>query len=327
VSLSSHLDDPGSPIRAFLRERFPHVPSWVRREASEARRTFAAKGGVLLLPASPPPGQTIPFGTLGTAFDYRLRFEFEVAQRAYVAQAGLRALVRMRVLTRETVEALWQQLDELLHRTQPWAKVLEEEDEARLGRLCVAMTWGEQLVRCGMVPPILEERPKNLAQLLALVPTFWLDDLAGLVRLWREGSRDALPSGAILNPTFDGSAWIGGADADLIVDGCLLEIKTSTKTGWSSEWIRQLLGYVLLDLSDQHGIESVGLYLARQGLLLRWPLPELLWELAGEPVDLETWRGDFAGVVMSVALPFEPLRRSYPGESVSTRKISWPSPD
>lgn len=284
----------------------------MRREAGQARRSLEAEGGTLLLPASPPPGQAVPFGTLGTTFDYRLRFEFEVGERAYVAQSGLRALVGMGVLTRETVDELWQQLDELLCRAQPWARVLEVEDEALLGRLCVAMAWGEQLVRCGMVPSVLDAPPKNLPQLLALVPAFWLDDIAGLVRLWRKGSRDALPPSAVLNPTFDGSAWIGGADADLIVDGCLLEIKTSTKTSWSSEWIRQLLGYVLLDLSNQHHIEGVGLYLARQGLLLRWPLPELLPELAGKPVDLAEWRGDFAGVVMSVALPFEPLRRSYP---------------
>lgn len=101
---------------------------------------------------------------------------------------------------------------------------------------------------------------------------------------------------ATLNPTFDGSALIGGADADLIVDGCLIEIKTTVKPETlPRDVLYQLLGYVLLDFTDKHGISSVGLYLSRQGEFVSWPLGELLARLTGiDSVDLPGLRRRFA---------------------------------
>ena len=43
----------------------------------------------------------------------------------------------------------------------------------------------------------------------------------------------------------------------------------------------QLLGYVLLDYSNKYQIHEVGIYLARQGVFLRWPITELLNRLVG----------------------------------------------
>lgn len=178
----------------------------------------------------------------------------------------------------------------------PWSRTLSLEDEAQLNRFCVVMTWGEQLVRSGMPPSILEARPKRLSSLFELVKQPWLDDLAALAALWQESSRHLAPQNIILNPTFAGSGGVGGADADFILDGCLFDMKTTIRSGWTSQWFYQLLGYVLLDFVDEHEISSVGLYLARHGMLCSWSLQELLETFAGQSVDLNLWRNDLFGV-------------------------------
>jgi hypothetical protein len=68
---------------------------------------------------------------------------------------------------------------------------------------------------------------------------------------------------------------------------------------------------VLLDRGDWYGIRRVGVYLARQGRLVVWPLEELLAELAGRPVALQRLREEFAGLVERLlgGLPDFPLRR------------------
>lgn len=107
---------------------------------------------------------------------------------------------------------------------------------------------------------------------------------------------------ATLNPKFAGSTDIGGADADLITDGCLWEIKTTKQRGAQREWLRQLLGYVLLDYEDEHAIDRVGLLLQRQGTRFSWPVNELIAELSGrDDLDLTTLRVRFRRVC-------EPLR-------------------
>ena len=98
----------------------------------------------------------------------------------------------------------------------------------------------------------------------------------------------------MLNPVFAQSSAVGGADADLISDGMLLEIKTTINPRIDGAWIRQLLGYLLLDTAGEFEVTSLGLYLARQGRLLVWPLPDALDSIAGQPVDLPAVRLEFA---------------------------------
>ena len=62
----------------------------------------------------------------------------------------------------------------------------------------------------------------------------------------------ALPRPLITcGPAFAGSTDIGGADADFIVGGLLLDCKaTTTPTRLGSTEIGQLAGYLLLDYDD-----------------------------------------------------------------------------
>jgi hypothetical protein len=58
----------------------------------------------------------------------------------------------------------------------------------------------------------------------------------------------------LLNPTFGkASSMVGGADADLVIDDYLIEIKTTAELKLKREYINQLIGYLVL-----HHISGVG---------------------------------------------------------------------
>jgi hypothetical protein len=77
---------------------------------------------------------------------------------------------------------------------------------------------------------------------------------------------------------------VNGADADLIVDDLLLEIKTHRNpANHLRESLRQLLGYMLLDYDDSHRIRRVGLYYTRHAHLSRWDAGDLIRALGAEP--------------------------------------------
>lgn len=87
-----------------------------------------------------------------------------------------------------------------------------------------------------------------------------------------------------LNPEFVIADKVGGADADLIVDDRLIEIKTNTKLNVTKSTLLQLAGYVVLHdlagikMSDgvhHEPLSSVGIYFARHNKFLTIPLSDL----------------------------------------------------
>lgn len=100
---------------------------------------------------------------------------------------------------------------------------------------------------------------------------------------------------AVCGPAFAGSSWVDGADGDLIVEGCLYEVKT-TKAPREKlvDAFRQLFGYVLLDWSDEYRLERAGFYFARQGERMSWPMGELVSQTTGvADATLTGLRNDF----------------------------------
>ena len=95
-------------------------------------------------------------------------------------------------------------------------------------------------------------------------------------------------------PSFDGSAYVRGADADLIVDGCLYDVKTTMKQREGlPRNLRQLLGYELLDWHGALGLERAGFYFSRLGAWLSWELEELVRQTAAPGATRRQLRDDF----------------------------------
>ena len=71
---------------------------------------------------------------------------------------------------------------------------------------------------------------------------------------------DLLDADPVLGPTFALSTALGGADADLVADWLLLDLKASVTrriVGRPALW--QLAGYALADTPDEHHIRRVGI--------------------------------------------------------------------
>ena len=86
----------------------------------------------------------------------------------------------------------------------------------------------------------------------------------------------------ILNPTFGkGSQLVGGADADIIIDDCLIEVKVKKELKLKRTEYNQLIGYYLLYLiggvtgHKNVIIKSLGVYFARHNILWTIPIKEI----------------------------------------------------
>jgi len=140
-----------------------------------------------------------------------------------------------------------------------------------------------------------------LDEVLKLCTPNIVDDLLRLSQLFADTQGSLLEvKPLVLNPTFTQSTPLGGADADLILDGLLLDIKTWKHALPRRSELWQLIGYALADTEDQHRINRVGFYFARHGSRVEWPLDDLLRRLAGKEVDLAETRKDFATLLEKV---------------------------
>lgn len=90
----------------------------------------------------------------------------------------------------------------------------------------------------------------------------------------------------LLNPTFgEASQLVGGADADLVIDDLLLEIKTTKKLDLSLDHFLQLVGYYVLyrigsmnNAPQQLAIQRLGVYFSRYGELCIIPVADVVDE-------------------------------------------------
>lgn len=291
MSLTGHLRDSHDPVHRFLFEQYPHTR---RVLASLPPADRAALRGVVVAPGAV--GPSYPWGTVGTAFDYLVRFLIRpIPAEELSARKGAVNLARDSDFARPVPDA-WPQLAGLLARITS-----DRPTPADLVRPCFALALYEQLWRTRYRPhwPLPALGPMaTLDQVLDLCPPAAATDLLDLTNLLRRSAPQLLADpDAILNPTFAGSTTVGGADADLITSDTLIDLKVAqhAQQRWPVD-LRQLVGYLLLDWEDRHRIARVGLYYARQGVLLTWPAGDLLNVLAGRPTDLAGLRGGFREV-------------------------------
>lgn len=192
-------------------------------------------------------------------------------------------------------------LSEATRRLEPVGRRLTAGEEDELCLNCIILGLLETAYRTGEQDNIITTAdPKNLSSLFSIVKQNWIEDLRNLSWKFYDRYSRLLEFPAVLNPEFIYSHMVQGADADLIVNGMLIDIKTTIRPRLAEDWIWQLLGYVLLDRFDQHEIRHVGIYMARQGILIWWELDEMIEGLSGKSQRLEELRERFFEDALSV---------------------------
>ncbi|MCY4369908.1 MAG: hypothetical protein OXF41_10980 [bacterium] len=218
------------------------------------------------------------------AIDYRIRYYFATTPYTeLVAFGGVRrhmqTLDRTYSLPPTLISWFFEDLERFLGQVNPCGRALGRVQERQLNRYCFVLALFEQLFRITPHPKNLLFAQKNIStvtDLLSIADDLWIDDLGSLSNRFYEHQREHLSDPVHLNPTFTGSGDIGGADADLILNKCLLDIKNTVTPKITNTMLYQLIGYALLDYEDEYHIDKLGIYLARQGKTLQWDLNELL---------------------------------------------------
>ncbi|MFJ2847664.1 hypothetical protein ACIPD2_39540 [Streptomyces griseofuscus] len=277
----------------------------------------------------PGPGVGTEAGTVGTAIDYRLRLAFTAAEPVdHVARLGILLTgsyecdARQRM--RDVGEELMERLQETVMRLQldnqelPMDRAHEEED---LARLLIASAWYQVNYRTSIgfafTPLAIAAREDpgafTLDRLLQLPHRDMVDDVVAQLYKATDGPLNDLrirtrPENCAPAPTFPTDRIT--ADADLAVDGLLLDFKSTrhTRTLRQAEaW--QLTGYLLLDTDDRYRIDTLGLYLSRAGTLASWPVEEYLDLLGACRRELPAFRAAFTELLEGCTADVEPYEQ------------------
>ena len=189
--------------------------------------------------------------------------------------------------------------------------------EAVLARACVVLTDCESAYRGGALPPDAAARwahPATTAtDLLDAVPDHQVAELLDLAaRAHTARALAHLAPAPPAPPTITGPVLVEHwADGDLLIPTrgpgdddtdhpaqpgrALVDVKTVASVRDPQKvtrWLWQLLAYAWLDPDDRHRVRAVGLYLARHGELITWPLPSYAAALL-DGGDVDAARAEF----------------------------------
>lgn len=212
------------------------------------------------------PPLTTRYGLTGTAFDYLLRFYAKklnphARTRPWTAEAGL-ALLRGKnssfPVAKRMLDAAHSCYEEFLSSDM-------QRPTRQLAEVSVRLAYLENIYRVRIVDD----------EAFRPVPPAILDDLEAMLKLVRPEDFRATRR-CVLNPTFgSASGVVGGADADLIIDDTLIDIKTRKHLVFDREIFNQLVGYYVLsciggvDNCPRGAIKQLAVYYARYGVLHR----------------------------------------------------------
>lgn len=212
------------------------------------------------------PPRTTQYGLTGTAFDYLLRFYAKklnpsARTRPWTAEGGL-ALLRGNSSSFTVAKRM---LEEAKLRYEEFISADIECPTRQLAEVSVRLAYLENIYRVRIVDNDAF-RP---------VPPAILDDLEAMLKVVRPEDLRATRR-CVLNPTFgSASNLVGGADADLIIDDTLIDIKTGKHLVLDREIFNQLVGYYVLsciggvDNCPRGAIKQLAVYYARYGVLHR----------------------------------------------------------
>jgi len=211
---------------------------------------------------------------LGTAFDYLLRFKIQyldskAIDKHWVAEKALLGL-KVRLVTKNyTPKANKQSIESWLEEGEPliafaegnYSHFLKDGKITKdLLRSCFHLAKMDGFYRPGYITGRIDNvSPKDTQDLQSLI---------GNIKMEQFQAKEL----CLLNPTFSNATKITGikADADLVLDDTLIDIKTVKNLKFERKMFNQVMGYYLLSkiggidgAPEDHEIHKIAIYFSR----------------------------------------------------------------
>ena len=252
MSLTSFIKTP--QVKAMFKEEFP-------------LSKILLQGDMKAVPI------TKNFPLIGTSFDYLLRFYLEhenpnCVARSWVAENSLNLLGQIIDRVGKNIPKVMTDAHDKMTSCLQDAKDTHKE-YLKSGNL------GDDLIKSSVILAQMDVfyRSGVIVPALGQVESGDIQDLCNLISLVNPEIFKAKET-CFLNPTFGyGSQLVGGADADLIVDEVLIDVKTTKFLSFKQEQYNQLIGYYILSKlgkvndSKHVPISKIGIYFSRHGIM------------------------------------------------------------
>jgi hypothetical protein len=240
-------------------------------EVREQLRRIAPPSPPRITAALQAPPLTKSYGTIGTAFDYALRFELErrnphVRTEGWVAHNSLAVLPNY--ADAKVVKSAKKMVDEAEAVVDDYtsSKAPTAAQHTALAQAALRLAKLDAVYRAGLVDPNMgNAEPDNVQDILRLMEIAPFDAFSDPKTMW-------------LNPTFGAfSHLVGGADCDLVTGDRLIDFKVTKNDTLEKEHVLQLVSYAILARNirafeeDWPEVGQVGIYFARHGHL--WIAP------------------------------------------------------
>jgi len=258
------------------------------------------------------PPLTKNYMLVGTAFDYLFRF--------YLKRMNPQAIESSGWVAENSLDELFGFKNGFAHNLDTneidvIPELADQEDEAMFNKIKNILSESRNIYQAYLKTGRVTEKLLRSAIQLAKLDGIFRGGLTGQMDLADIDKRDlndlqklvnAIPAGdfkektvCVLNPTFgEASRLVGGADADVIIDDTLIEIKTTQKCRLLSNHLRQLAGYYCLyRISGVTGVPAdkplrrLGVYFSRYGYLYTVPITKC-WKARDFKAFL-SWFEDF----------------------------------
>lgn len=264
----------------------------IKGQTAEARSKADALGLINLAASQrivPVPAE-IDTARIGTAFDIRIRIAlggFDVQTSSSAAGMNQLPLLASKIENgRHRAQVLFEAFDIAGLLLQ------DPSSDDDLNIASIVLAHGEQIYRAGRAALTGSvgtacDQARDGQQFVENISSRDLHDMQTLlsansaqINLWQEQIDEGTRFETNLD--FVGSSLVGGADADWLIGDTLIDCKVYGNITVSRlrDFLRQLLGYVMLDLNDALKIRHVAIWLPRQRRMQTWSLNYLL---GGEP--------------------------------------------
>lgn len=283
MSLTFELQSKDSFVRRFIDAEFPHLQKLSKQINSSLERYESDLHQLYQ--------KTVLYMLAGTAMDYRIRMYFSDTPHKQGALAtGLSAIRGASISgyrnpwfdlhkSREYIGIsgkLILSFERFVKQFKPVRRRLAPSKEEQLCRYCVLFAHIDFFRRFspGALEYLIKIGSHDVNSMLKAMDKDVVKDIMDLSSRFYSENKKLLKgfSKVYVGKSLAGSKDVGGADFDLVVDGCLFEVKTTTKPKITTAFLRQLIGYFLLDYTDQFKIRKAAIHLTRQNHALSFDM-------------------------------------------------------